>query len=101
MLEEQGRRAARIPFDSDVEEYFSKNETYGLKALNLSEHGLGLIADRTFRRHHATYAWLEFFLPTGQRVRALGERVYEQGTTMMKCVMDTVSNISHRVNAKS
>ena len=79
MLEEQGRQAARIPFDTDVEEYFSKNETYGLKALNLSEYGLGLIADRTFRRHDATYAWLEFFLPTGHRIRALGERMYEQG----------------------
>ena len=71
------RKAPRLALDVDVKHILTTDVCLPASLVNLSRSGLAIESDGASTPSSIRYAWLQFALPDGQRVRALGERIYE------------------------
>ena len=78
------RKAPRLALDADVSHILATDVVLPASMVNLSRSGLAIESEGVSTPPSIRFAWLQFALPDGQRVRALGERVYETRSVNQK-----------------
>ena len=71
------RRAPRLELDVSVNHILTTDVCLPAALVNLSRSGLAIESDGVSTPSSIRFAWLQFALPNGTRIRALGERIYE------------------------
>lgn len=72
------RKSMRLILDWQVNQILDENDQEVTSLVDLSRSGLALASRRPWGTHRERFAWLQFSLPSGQRVRALGELMHER-----------------------
>ena len=75
--ESSRRKAPRLAVNADVKHILATDVVLPASMVNLSRSGLSIESEGVSTPPTIRFAWLQFALPCGQRVRALGERIYE------------------------
>ena len=84
VAESSRRKAPRLALDVNVNHILTTDVCLPAALVNISRSGLAIESDGASTPSSIRYAWLQFALPDGQRVRALGERIYEKRTADRK-----------------
>ena len=71
------RKAPRLELDVSVKHILTTDVCLPAALVNLSRSGLAIESDGVSTPSSIRFAWLQFALPDGTRIRALGERIYE------------------------
>ena len=72
------RKTPRVSIPIEVNQIEGAEHSQIGQLVNLSRSGLAAMFDGATRRDSLRFAWLQFKLPTGERVRALGEMMHEK-----------------------
>ena len=80
-MSETRRKSPRVPFKFAVNQIVTQSQPQLASLVNLSRSGMALSIRAQRCGSTIRYAWLQFSLPDGNRVRALGEMMHESTVT--------------------
>ena len=77
-MQEARRKSIRLICNWQVNQILDQNDQEVTSIVDVSRSGLALASRRQWGTQRERFAWLQFSLPSGQRIRALGELMHER-----------------------